>query len=593
MSREKLDSSSGLVSIIAGFVEHARAEGAMAPIALTDMESPQIKPPAVNKLCQDIRSAGFRGKILTFSRLNKDGSVPIGVPLNLPEDILRDSNPYFGLYIPPDITPLSRPEIQRRLDKIVDPATESNIDLPFKGKILVTDSGLIGKWQSQGMWPVDEAVLDPENAEFSLNKDPLAKEAVIEGRKFMEEKYLPALLTAVETLRKYGMIPAQLSAEKNFANIFLKLNGIMLFVDFSGLINTDHSQKQREIILKRDVFCRYPATGIFPAGNRYSIPDLIQMDRLSGIRQPDDPKRDLMGTDDTGFYLENKIDLPRSICGLHIPGRYLRIPFGTKSLRADWGDWQLHHIIARGAAFMALLTGILKDDIEGRETPGEMMFYLRAARVRDLVSVEKAWPYYADRQKVLLTLSENIENIDRAVNSPYNMVALCRNCHQTLAHPDMPYANSIADFIEELNKGAISLSDHAFLKDRILKPKYVRGRKKLSSEQMMYNLHLARQLVLSVGQLYQCNSPTIGGGDTSDQLLDYARGATKRYIREQKEEITSRIISLAEDEKDPLQRSRFWHTIHSLQCESPEKTIEKFYIHRDLKKVEQFRRWLK
>lgn len=566
------DSYKDQIAVIAAQVEIASHTGAMAPISLTDMAGFANKDMLIKSLYSTLRAVGFSGKFLLFTRQLYERSkgkqhtsqTPIGLPINLAEF----ADTFYALYLPPTISRLSIEETQKKLDETALNFTGTqNGSLPFKGKILAVSPQMLATWQTESMWPLHAEVLDPQNAQFSLGNTKESQEIFESGNEFMQREYIPSLLAAIEIMAAHNLVPAQLTESSgNLNGIFLE-NGFF-HIYFSALTNTGHTNAQRTWVARRDIHCHFPISGHFDGQNsRFSVPELISLYKLQSIRRETDPKQAMMGVDSSAFLEDETQALESSdhFCATHLMGRYTEIKHGTKSLSAQSGSFELHHIVPRGVAYISLLTGILKGDLTGTETPQEMMFYLRAARVRDLVFSESK-QYFVDRLKVYQTLSQYLNNIDHAVNSPYNMVCLCKNCHH-LIHPDMRYARRIATFIETVNRKLLVFdpSKKTEYISQILGEKTL-SKMQLSQSQVMRNLHQARRLVGLLGKPYHlCR---VMGYDATDDLLDFARLQTEAELTKQKDFVVGVILDNFEKSDDPNQRHQAWRMTQLLENHS-------------------------
>lgn len=567
------DSYKDRIAIIAAQVEIASQVGAMAPISLTDMAGLANRDTIIKSLYTDLKTIGFSGRFLLLTRAQYDkthksnypSQVPIGVPINLGAQV----DTFFAFYLPPPISRLSMEQTQEKLDSVTkELIREKNRSLPFKGRILAVSPEMLAYWQTQGMWPLHEEVLDPRNAQFALGNKTEAQEIFESGNTFMRDEYLPSLLEAIEIMTEHDLIPAQLigSTSEKPNGIFLE-NGFF-HIYFSALTSTNHTLAQRTWVAQRDIHCHFPIAGHFDGQNsRFTVQELISLFSLRNIRRENDPKKEIMGADSATFVEDGTqtLDCAEHFCATHLMGRYTEIKYPTKLLSTESGSFELHHIVPRGVAYISLLTAILKGDLKGNESPEEMMFYLRAARVRDLVFNESK-QYFEDKAKVYQTLALYLNNIDQAVNSPYNMICLCKNCHH-LIHPDMRYAKNIAVFIEKINTKEIVFNPNMKQQyiGQILDRKPL-SKISLSHNQVMKNLRQARRLVGLLGKPYYLTK--ICNYDATDELLDFARIQTTAELTQQKEFIIDTILNTYENSKSQEERHQAWRMTQLLEHHS-------------------------
>jgi len=521
------------------------------------------------------QETGLCGKFLFFGRGTTYGikGPPLGVPL---KDKNNDSGwgHNVGVYLPSGEDRnkfTSSQEIKNKLDTLAEGI----------GSIRVVDRETYHDWEEGGMFAFFR-----RNAESGQISDERRKELQHNGRLFLEEEYFPTLVSVCGQMKKYHVKPGEIGLDDGDFGLLLRRFGSgkkgVATLRFSRLISTSHS-KLRPFVAERDhMQCQFRTS---PVRRALNVDDLIITDQAAIYRLPEDPRKEQMGVDN-GNYLE---DGEEEVCGIDLRGRHDPIYPASRNLDPVWGSLESHHILGRGAAFTSLqvyclMAEQLKEvgeevlDIKSL-TPDQIILTLRALRIRDLVSSEN-FNLFDDEARVYRTLLANLPTYDRAVNSPFNLVTLCQDCHR-LVHPDMLEIDNIVGFLEVVNSGVLNGSltiqkgkNEALA--RLIEGDFVKqGRLVADYGKKMTRLHNARALVLAGGKLYWNSYNT-------DHMLDYARVRTREHMEEQ------RVAGLEEVfQNRPVNYSKFGF------LSEPERYVDEKLPHanRRLDRLESFAKW--
>lgn len=498
--------------------------------AVADSARLQLTSRPNGPLKKIVQQLGLKGKLLEFAREKPGGQLgdTIGVPVKVPGD--NGWRMFAGIYIPHQNDRRcfqSAEVVQAVLDEKTGTLFESSEGsrLPFKGGIVVVGKGMLSYWQQNEVVNLPRGPLVGRDGE-------VRKRINNSGQRMMQKEYLPVLVKICGVLTNRGVNPNDVFSTRigGLDSVFRLLGDTPLVV-FNNVIATGHSEEVRGWVLDRDEkTCQFPGDlPNFPAGGGFTIHELIEFEELSSLRSPRDKRRSQMGVDipvreDEWGSGEEK----GWFCGADRKGRFNPVSSALKSLAPDKGYVELHHIVPRGAAFHALLTLTLLEKGKNpsvRQDAEQLIFALRGLRIRDLVSAKYNNLYTRSAVDVIDNLLKNILLFDRAVNSPFNLITLCPDCHG-LAHPDMTghFPKAITGFLELVGLGLLKdqlgkVSGRRRLVEMLFKGDDAFLRRKVEYGERFDRLHIARALV-DLGRL------PYWWGPMTDPALDYARVAT-------------------------------------------------------------------
>lgn len=426
-----------------------------------------------------------------------------------------------GFYVMPREADGHRPEVQARLDRAL---ADSGMDM------MAVDGGVLGSWIETGIVVREPVVDERDNYAFSVGKDETR-----EGDRFMMEEYLPVLVENVAHMGESGMVPGTSLGSSGFDGVCATV-GDLLFIQPEKLITTGHSQGIRQSVAVRDgCECQYPKGQRKVLVGGYGVDDLVGFDQLSRFRRTDDPNRQMIGVDSVGFGESGDGN-----CSVFVRGRILDGRGIYEGLDPDKPYFHLHHIVPRGVAYRALITATLKGDINPNEmSVRQMTTYLRAIRIRDLLENNRDMFTNGKRLGALRVIQENLVSIDMAVNSLWNLICLCPNCHNRI-HPDMKYARAIAGYFSDVIMGRIV--NGGSVGEIINSKRLKRIGGQMDYGEVMRRLHLARTIISSSGRPYV-------RGQKQDKMGDMARVSTKRYMATISGKMEGEVYRLVDEDK--------------------------------------------
>ncbi len=229
-----------------------------------------------SELGRSLSGAGLVGTAMLFDV--KRGSPP-AMHTNLEE------NPYrIGFYIPRAEDGKSPQSVQTKLDSgVARYRIENGRRLPGNDGLVLVTNAIAKQWKEEGIvTKVDRKEGFQGNLEHSNRID-----ADNIGDAWLHDKYLPALVKASLTLPREGLSVVDLARE----GPVVRRTGSFVSINFGALINTTHTESQRQWDFARDKEeCRFGGTeGVYEPGSLFSVEDLIILEQMSLSYRPADP----------------------------------------------------------------------------------------------------------------------------------------------------------------------------------------------------------------------------------------------------------------------------------------------------------------
>ena len=354
---------------------------------------------------------GLSGQALFFGAQTRKH--PIGLPVHTPE-MVRHS---IGVYFPTakDKREVGDAgEVQRRVDgtveKLVRGSREKKVWLPFEDSLLVVTQGIIGTWQSLGVFP-------PVGIDHSTNAT--GEDDVWYGERNAEflVRYVRAMIEAVGDLSVPGVKPRDLADAK----VPVRQVGKHTYILAGAFVNTDH-RMVKDLVLRRD---RNQCSMV--------LPEIITRGEY-----PDEEGIPICG--------RNLIDYIPKVGSLR-----RRVVLGTAM-------GERNHIIPRGAALNAFIKagwfGVIKE--EEFYDPEHMLLVMSTMNIPELTALNGI-DLERRKEELLIYCAQMMPFIDAAVNNVGNLVSACPDHHHRWYHPDEEIMTGISTFVSGIDTGELTV----------------------------------------------------------------------------------------------------------------------------------------